>query len=51
MLRDMLFLARNGVPWAEVKRMSAARRLACVVAVGELDGRGWDWHTMRWDGH
>ena len=44
----MLFLVRNGAPWAEVRAMSAERRLACVVALGELDGRVWDWDALRW---
>ncbi len=45
---QILYLARNGVPWSEIMTMSAERRLACCVALGEIDGGMFDWSTMKW---
>ena len=45
---QILYLARNGVPWSEVMVMSAERRFACCVSLGEMDGGQFDWSTMRW---
>jgi hypothetical protein len=47
-MRQMLILARNGVPWDEVARMTPTRRLAAVVALREMDGEEFDWTAMRW---
>ncbi len=48
MLREFLVLARNGVPWDEVCRMTPTRRLASVVAIGEMDGGEFDWSWLCW---
>lgn len=48
MLTQMLYLARNGVPWSVIKAMSAERRIACCVALGEMDGGVFDWAAMDW---
>lgn len=48
MLIQILYLARNGVPWSEIMTMSSERRIACCVALGELDGGLFDWKTMSW---
>lgn len=45
---QILYLARNGVPWTEVMTMSAQRRLACCVSLGEMDGGQFDWSMMSW---
>ncbi len=45
---QILYLARNGVPWSEVMAMSSRRRLACCVTLGEIDGGQFDWSTMNW---
>jgi len=45
---QILYLARNGVPWSEVLKMSAERRLGCCVSLGEMDGGHFDWSTMSW---
>ncbi len=47
--RDALSLVKHGVPYEKAMTMSAARRLAHVVAFGELDGRTFDWHALRWE--
>lgn len=44
----MLFLARGGVPWHEIMKMSDQRRIACCVALGELDGFIFDWAGLTW---
>ncbi len=44
----MIRLAKIGVPWDVAKRMSPTRRLAAIVAAGEIDGREFDWDNMRW---
>ncbi len=44
----MLYLLRNGVPWTEIMTMSPARRLACCVCIGEIDGGAFDWSTLQW---
>ena len=48
MLRQILFLVKGGVPWSEVMNMSETRRLACCVALGELDGQVFDWNSFSW---
>lgn len=41
-------LVRVGVPWDVAWRMSPARRLACIVIAGELDGGEFDWDRLEW---
>ncbi|WP_275434313.1 hypothetical protein [Lichenicola cladoniae] len=36
------------MPWSEVMLMSERRRLACCVALGELDGQVFDWVSLSW---
>jgi hypothetical protein len=43
-----LRLVKSGVPWDEVWNMSPTRRLALVVAFGEIDGGEFDWRLMQW---
>jgi hypothetical protein len=45
---DPLFLCMNGVPFDVAFSLDAETRLAWVIAVGELQGRVWDWSAMRW---
>jgi hypothetical protein len=45
----MLLLSEAGVPWDELRTWSRTRRLAAVVALGEIKGRYFNWHTMQWD--
>ena len=44
----MIVLAQNGVPWHEAEEWSQARRVAAIIAIGELDGRTFEWTTGRW---
>ena len=44
----MLFLVKNGVPYDVAMRLSPTRRVAYVVAIGELAGGAFDWRTMSW---
>jgi hypothetical protein len=37
------------VPWPEIEAMSTARRIACCVALGELDGQVFDWSALVWN--
>jgi hypothetical protein len=46
---DSLYLVRNGVPFDVAFSLPARDRLAWVVALGELDGRSFDWGRMSWD--
>ena len=48
MLRQVLFLVKEGVPWSDVMAMSETRRLACCVALGELNGQVFDWTSFSW---
>jgi hypothetical protein len=47
-LVDCLYLVRNGVPFDVAFSLSVSERLAWIVALGCLDGREFDWSTMRW---
>ena len=49
MLRQVVLLVQNGVPYDVAMKMSATRRLAMIVAIGELKGGRWNWNTMAWD--
>ena len=40
----------NGVPYDVAARMSPVRRMAFIVAFGELKGHSFDWDHMRWKG-
>ncbi|MFI4985822.1 MAG: hypothetical protein ACHQF3_00100 [Alphaproteobacteria bacterium] len=44
----MLALVKAGVPWEVATKLSPARRLAYIVALGELQGGKFDWDTMSW---
>ena len=48
MLREILRIVRQGVPWNEAWALSRARRWAIIVALGEMDGGSFDWDAMRW---
>jgi hypothetical protein len=45
---DCLFLLRNGVPFDVAFLLPPAERLAFIVALGELDGRVFDWRDLIW---
>ena len=47
-LRQVLLLARSGVPWDHAWAISSERRNAYVVALGEIDGGDYDWNVNRW---
>jgi hypothetical protein len=47
-LRECLRLVKQGVPWNEAWNMSPARRLACLIAFGEMDGGIFDWQSLCW---
>ena len=47
-LIDCLFLVRNGVPFDVAFSLPPDERLAWIVAFGTIDGREFDWHTLRW---
>ncbi len=45
---DCLYLMRNGVSFDVAFSLDVAERTAWVVALGQMDGRTWDWGAMRW---
>jgi hypothetical protein len=50
---DGAFLMANGVPYEAIygtprRPMSATRRYAFVIAMGENKGGEWDWNTGKW---
>jgi hypothetical protein len=45
---DTLYLIRNGVPFDVAFSLPPTERLAFIVALGELDGRSFDWRGLRW---
>ncbi len=47
-LIDCLYLVRNGVPFDVAFSLPTDERMAFVVALGSLDGRTFDWRTLRW---
>jgi hypothetical protein len=46
-LIDCLYLVRNGVPFDVAFSLPTDERMAFVVALGSLDGRTFDWRTLR----
>ena len=48
-LRQVLFLAKRGVPWEVATSLTPAELLAYCVISGELDGGRWNWRAMRWE--
>lgn len=48
MIFQVARLLKNGVTMQEAWAMSPARRLAFVVALGEIDGAVFDWEMLRW---
>lgn len=47
-MREIMYLLDGGVPWEVATRITPTRRLAMVVARGELRGGTYDWATLRW---
>jgi hypothetical protein len=45
-----LYLVRNGVPFDVAFALPVSERLAWVVALGQLDGRVFDWTSLSWHG-
>jgi len=44
-----VFLVKSGVPYEAALRMSDARRVAFVIALGELSGdKKYDWQSGSW---
>ena len=48
MVREVMRLLGYGVPWDAAWAMSPARRLAFIVAAGEINGGEFDWRAKRW---
>jgi hypothetical protein len=48
-VRQVLMLTKAGVPWDVVTRMRRAKLLGYCVAVGELEGRKFNWSSMEWE--
>ncbi|MGA7781083.1 MAG: hypothetical protein WCA85_25715 [Paraburkholderia sp.] len=42
-------LAKAGVPWRVIERLSRTELLAYCVSVGELEGRKFSWSRMEWE--
>jgi hypothetical protein len=40
---------KNGVPFDVAFSLSADERLAWIVALGTLEGRSFDWDSLRWE--
>jgi hypothetical protein len=47
-LVDCLYLVRHGVPFDVAFSLADEERTEWVVAIGELDGRRFDWTTRQW---
>ena len=47
-LIDGLYLVKNGVPFDVAFSLADDDRTAWVVAIGELEGKRYDWTTRRW---
>jgi hypothetical protein len=45
---DSLYLVRNGVPFDVAFSLTVRERQAWVVAIGQLDGRTFDWDAGVW---
>ena len=45
---DCLYLLRNGVPFDIAFSLLPEDRLAWIVAIGQLDGREFDFARMEW---
>ena len=44
-----LYLVRNGVPFDVAFSLPPDERMAFVVAFGTLDGRVFNWQSLRWN--
>ncbi len=49
MLKEILKLVGAGVPYDVALNWTPARRLAALVAVGELAGGVFDWNRLAWN--
>lgn len=49
MFRQIVALVAQGVPYDVVMEMTAARRMAWIVALGEREGRIFNWKLLEWD--
>ncbi|MCP1119630.1 hypothetical protein [Robbsia andropogonis] len=45
-MRNILWLARHGVPFDVAAEMSPTMRFACSVIVSEQGGREFNWRSM-----
>jgi len=45
----VVYLVKNGVPLNRAMKMSPARRLAHIVALGEIEGRAFNWNKLEWE--
>lgn len=43
MFREVLYLAKHGVPWTVIMSWSRRRRIAACVTIAEQDGFVFDW--------
>ena len=41
-------LLKLGVPWHVAVSLSPTKRIAIMVAGGEIDGREFDWENTNW---
>jgi hypothetical protein len=48
-LLQVLRLTQNGVPWDHAWSVSDTRRLAYLVAIGEMNGGRFSWENRRWE--
>ncbi|MBV1829723.1 hypothetical protein HNW77_01375 [Komagataeibacter sp. AV436] len=49
MLIEVAALVGHGVPWDVAMSMPRVRRMAFLVAFGELAGGRYDWSTQQWE--
>jgi hypothetical protein len=48
LLTDCLYLVMHGVPFDVAFSLDDDDRTAWVIAIGELDGKRYDWTTRQW---
>ncbi|WP_153472512.1 hypothetical protein [Komagataeibacter medellinensis] len=49
MVIEVAALVANGVPWNVAMDMPRVRRMAFLVAFGELAGGRYDWNARQWE--
>lgn len=48
-MREVLALAKHGVPWDLCLSLSNDERVAFLIICGEIDGGTFDWNKGEWE--